>query len=84
MKGFIKFIAIFSVLLLSVIETYAQPVWVKGTPSVASTGPLSITMNYGINVTGTVYIVVYNYNNTTIYSSSTIRTRAQQAPSGYC
>jgi gliding motility-associated-like protein len=82
MKGFIRFIFIFSLILLSVTETYAQPVWVKGTPSVALTGPLSITLNYGINVTGTVYVVVYNYNNTTIYPSSTIRTRAQQAPSG--
>jgi len=82
MKGFIIFISIFSLMLLSVTETYTQPVWVRGTPSVASTGPLSITLNYGINVTGIVYIVVYNYNNTTIYSSSTIRTRAQQAPSG--
>ena len=82
MKGYIIFISIFSLMLLSVTETYTQPVWVRGTPSVASTGPLSITLNYGINVTGIVYIVVYNYNNTTIYSSSTIRTRAQQAPSG--
>jgi gliding motility-associated-like protein len=82
MKGIIKFIAIFSLMLLSVIETYAQPVWVKGTPAVASTGPLSITMNYGIDVTGTVYIVVYNYNNTSIYSSSTVRSRAILSPSG--
>ena len=82
MRRFVKFFAILSVLLLSVTETYAQPVWIKGTPSIVSTGPLSITLNYGINVIGTVYIVVYNFNNTTIYSSSTIRTRAQSAPSG--
>jgi gliding motility-associated-like protein len=82
MKGFIRFIIIFLLMLLSVTDTYAQPVWVIGTPSVASTGPFSITLNYGINVTGIVYIIVYNYNNTTIYSSSAIRTRAQKPPSG--
>jgi hypothetical protein len=82
MKGFVKFNAIFSLTLLSVTATYAQPVWVKETPAVASTGPLSITMNYGINVTGTVYIIVYNFNNTAIYSSSTVRTRALLGPSG--
>ena len=82
MKGFVKFIVIFSLMLLPVTTTYAQPVWVKETPAVASTGPLSITMNYGINVTGTVYIIVYNINNTAIYSSSTVRTRALLSPSG--
>lgn len=82
MKGFMKFIAIFSLMLLSVTATYAQPVWVKETPAVASTGPFSITLNYGINVTGRVYIIVYNNNNTTIYSSSTVRTRALLGPSG--
>jgi gliding motility-associated-like protein len=82
MTGFTKLIAISSLMLLSVFETYAQPVWVKGTPAVASTGPLSITMNYGIDRIGTVYIIVYNYNNTTIYSSSTVRTLAILGPSG--
>jgi gliding motility-associated-like protein len=31
---------------------------------------------------GTVYIIVYNYNNTSIYSSSTVRNRALLGPSG--
>lgn len=82
MNRLFKFIAIFSLILISVIETYAQPVWVKETPVVVSTGSLSITMNYGIDRIGTVYIVVYNFNNTAIYSSSTIRLRALLGSSG--
>ena len=82
MKGFVKLVSVYSLILLPVTATYAQPVWVKETPAVASTGPLSITLNYGINVTGTVYIIVYNTNNTEIYSSSTVRTWALHGPSG--
>ena len=82
MKGFVKVVVLFSLLLVPVVDSAAQPVWVKDTPAVASTGPLSITLNYGINVVGTIYIVVYNYNNTSTYSSSTVRSRAQLSPTG--
>jgi gliding motility-associated-like protein len=82
MNGFAKIFSIFSLVLLSAHETYAQPVWVAGTPVVASTGPLSITINYGLDRVGTVYIIVYNYNNTTVLTSSTVRTRAIAGPSG--
>ena len=78
----VKIIAIISLVLSPVYNTYAQPVWVKGTPSVVTTGALSITLNYGIDRTGTVYIIVYNYNNTSILTSSTVRTRAILGPSG--
>ncbi len=59
----VKIIAIISLVLLPVYNSYAQPVWVKGTPSVVTTGALSITLNYGTDRIGTVYIIVYNYNN---------------------
>jgi len=78
----VKIIAIISLVLSPVYNTYAQPVWVKGTPSVVTTGALSITLNYGIDRTGTVYIIVYNYNNTSTLTSSTVRTRAILGPSG--
>lgn len=75
-------IVFFSLMLLSAFKTFAQPVWVNGTPSVVLTGPLSITLNYGINMTGTVYIIVYNFNNTEVLSSSTVRNRAILGQSG--
>ena len=82
MKGFAKIFAVFSLVILPVSEIYAQPVWVAGTPVVASTGPLSITLNYGLDRVGTVYIIVYNYNNTSVLTSSGVRTRALLSPSG--
>ena len=82
MTGNIKIIAVFSMVLLPVLTINAQPVWVRGTPAVSSTGPLSITMNYGIDNLGTVYIIVYNYNNTNILTSSAVRTMALSGPTG--
>ena len=49
--------------LLSLIKANAQIEWVEGTPSIASVGPLSITLNYGTKRSGRVYIVVFNYDN---------------------
>lgn len=63
----------FTLILLPAIKLVAQPVWVQGTPVVESTGPVSITLNYGMNMTGTVYIIVYNYENTSNLSSSYVR-----------
>lgn len=82
MKGFVKIFAVFSLVLLPVFETYAQPAWVTGTPVVESTGPLSIIVNYGLDRIGTVYIIVYNYNNTSVLTSSAVKTRALSGPSG--
>ncbi|NSW94507.1 MAG: hypothetical protein HPY62_07350, partial [Bacteroidales bacterium] len=52
------------------------PQWVPGTPSVASTGPTTITLNHGIDRVGTVYIIVFNFNNTTVYTSASVRSQA--------
>jgi gliding motility-associated-like protein len=60
----------------------AQPVWETGTPAVTSTGPTSINLNYGINLEGTVYVIVFNYNNTSTLTSSYVRTHAILGPSG--
>ena len=62
--------------ILPVLKIYAQPVWVRGTPVVSSTGPLSIIMNHGIDNQGTVYIIVYNYNNINSLTSSSVRSMA--------
>ena len=78
----VKIIAIISMVFSPVCITYAQPVWVNGTPSVVTTGPLSITLNHGIDRTGRIYIIVYNYNNTNTVTSSAVRTRAILGPSG--
>lgn len=82
MNGFAKIFSIFLLVLLPAFETYAQPAWIAGTPVVTSTGSLSITMNYGLDRVGTVYIIVYNYNNTSVLTSSSVRTRALFGPSG--
>ena len=78
-----RMLILFSLTIFSLSQVLGQvPSWVAGTPSVISTGPLSITMNYGINVDGMVYIVVFNYNNATVYSSGQIKTFALGVPSG--
>jgi gliding motility-associated-like protein len=77
-----KILAIASTALLSLVNINAQPVWVAGTPSVASTGQLSITVNYGTDREGTVYIIVFNYNNSSSQTSSYVRTNAISGPSG--
>jgi gliding motility-associated-like protein len=82
MRGYVKTFIIFSLVLLPVSETYAQPLWVAGTPAIASAGLSSITMNYGLNQVGTVYIIVYNYNNTSVLTSSAVKTYALLRPSG--
>jgi hypothetical protein len=67
--------------LFSTLEAQ-PPTWFPGTPSIASTGPLSITVNYGINKVGIVYIVVFNFDNATAYNSNDIKTLAQTPPAG--
>jgi len=73
MNRLLKIISLFGMFLLPAAELAAQPVWVPGTPAVESTGPASITLNYGMNMTGTVYIIVFNYENTSDLSSSYVR-----------
>lgn len=75
-------IALSVLIMISVSKTIAQPSWVTGTPSVALTSQLSITLNYGLNMTGTIYIIVYNFNNSENLSSSTVRNRAILGQSG--
>jgi len=82
MTRVVKILAVFLLFLSAITEINAQPRWVKGTPSVASTGPLTITMNYGIDRIGTVYIIVYNYNNKTKLTSRNVRDLAIGGPSG--
>ena len=55
-----KLYLIIALLGLQTFSLFAQPDWVPGTPSIVSTGPLSITVNYGINMTGRIFIVVLN------------------------
>jgi len=75
---------IFSVLLASVSGTMmAQlPAWVPTTPSTGATGPTSIPVNYGIDMTGTVYIVVFNYNYGGTLTSTGVRNVAIAGPGG--
>lgn len=73
MDRLLRIISLFTLILHPASELAAQPRWVEGTPSVESTGPVSITLNYGLNVTGTVYIIVYNSVNNSNPTSSYVR-----------
>lgn len=77
MTSSFKIIASLSLMLLSVIKTLGQPIWVPGTPSVSSVGPTSITLNYGIDSRGTVYIIVFNSEITTDLTSSYVKFAAR-------
>jgi len=77
MTSSFKIIASLSLMLLSVIKTLGQPVWVPGTPSVSAVGPTSITVNYGIDSRGTVYIIVFNSEITTDLTSSYVKFAAR-------
>jgi hypothetical protein len=78
-----RFLILASLSLLSFTAVFSQaPTWVPGTPSVPSTGPLSITLNYGINIVGTVYISVYNYSISWNLTGPNIKNDALNGPSG--
>ena len=79
---FIKIFFLFSFSILPIINTIAQPVWVPTTPSVPSTGPLSITANYGIDRIGTIYITVVNYDFIPIPTSAQVKAAAIAGPFG--
>ena len=82
MVRFAKILTTVFLALLSLIKANAQIEWVEGTPSIASVGPLSITLNYGTKRSGMVYIVVFNYDNKEILSSSEVRYLARGGASG--
>jgi len=76
LRKFFKISVTGVIVLLLMTDINAQPRWVTGTPSVTSTGYLSINLNYGINVEGTIYIIVFNSDNTSLLSSSYVRNQA--------
>ena len=78
----VKIIAIASLGMTTFVETPGQPLWVKDTPSIASVGSLTITLNYGIDRIGTVYIIVYDFDNSSVLTSSMVRSIALSRPSG--
>ncbi|MFZ0280989.1 MAG: gliding motility-associated C-terminal domain-containing protein [Bacteroidales bacterium] len=82
MKVSSKIIAVTALALLSVFNVMAQPVWVNGTPSVSATGPLSITLNYGLDRPGTVYILVFDFENLSELTSLYVRSRSLFGPGG--
>ncbi len=64
----LRLITFITLLIFSSKLLLAQPSWVSGTPSVGTTGPLSIPVNFGITQAGTVYIIIFNINNSGITS----------------
>lgn len=77
-----RLMTVFSIIVLSVISTFAQPLWVPATPSISGTGALSISVNYGINVVGTVYITIVNSDFLPIPTSAQVKAAAIAGPSG--
>jgi hypothetical protein len=73
---------LFSISVFSIVSSFAQPVWILSTPSLGTTGAQTIPINYGIDRVGTVYIVVRNLNDATIYTSPEIRSQAIAGPTG--
>ena len=71
-----QIIILLSLLLFPAAAIMAQPGWVAGTPSVNTTGPTSITVDYGINAAGTVYIIVFNINTPAILTPVYVRNQA--------
>lgn len=69
-------------ILFAINEAGSQPVWVAGTPSLPSAGPLTLTLDYGLDRVGTVYYIVYNFENTAVLTSSFVRSSAISGPSG--
>ena len=63
----------------------AQPAWVPTIPpgpAVGTVGPLSVELKYGINMTGTVYLIIFNSNVVTVFTSAQVKTWALAGPSG--
>lgn len=78
-----KCLVLFTFIIQSFNPSFSQaPSWVAGTPSVPSTGPLSITTSTGINMAGTIYIFAYNFFTTTVYTSAQVKTFALSGTGG--
>ncbi len=78
-----RVLSVFLVSILFIASSFAQPDWYPASgPTTGTTGPTTIPVNYGINIPGTVYIVVYNIYSTTNFSSSYIRYLTSQPLSG--
>lgn len=77
-----RLLTLFSLTILSLASAFSQPVWVPTTPSIPSTGPLTITANYGIDRVGTVYITVVNFDYSPIPTSAQVKAGALAGPSG--
>ncbi len=57
-----KLLSSLSLFLLFSANSLTQPSWIPGTPLVSYVGPISVSVDFGINEAGTVYIVVWNYS----------------------
>jgi len=77
-----RLFTLFSIVFLSTVGLIAQPVWVATTPSIGTTGPLTIPVNYGIDRVGTVYITVVNFDFSPIPTSAQIKAGALAGPAG--
>ncbi len=83
MKRLGRILAIFSpIIFLAVDKADAQPVWVSGTPSVQAEGSFTLTLTFGIDRAGTVYFIVYNFDNASVQTSAFVKNSALTNPGG--
>jgi gliding motility-associated-like protein len=75
-----QILAMVPLTLLLNFESLAQPTWIAGTPVIYNISPSSVTIDYGINTAGTVYFIVWNYDNTEVLSSPVIKSLALTGP----
>ncbi len=78
----IRIFTLLALVILTGLKGLSQPVWVAGTPVATGTYPTTINSRYGIDRIGTVYLVVYNYNNPGPYTSAQVKADAISGPSG--
>ncbi len=78
----IKTLAAVVVFMTTTAISAQAPTWVATTPSVGTVGPLSVQLNYGINMTGTVYLIIFNSNVVTAFTSAQVKTWALAGPTG--
>jgi hypothetical protein len=70
------------VFIITTAVSAQAPTWVATTPSIGTVGPLSVDVNYGINMTGTVYLIIFNSNVVTAFTSAQVKTWALAGPTG--
>jgi len=78
----VKICTLASLAMLTGVELLSQPVWISNTPSVVTTGAVTVDINYGIDRTGTVYVIVFDFNNTAVLTSSYVRLMAISGQAG--